>query len=279
MKSITGIDGIGTMSSRSEGWSYFSIPELLVSNFSENANDILKKSKLTSFHGKEFKRKKERYYREFLQLIKQTLTQGEESLIACTLLNESWKAEYVGFCSKLIKKSFTEADADIEHLIDTSSKLAAPIFSFMRLTENFVQTDSTIIEIDEDWVLEKFPDQKLIVAGHLIYGSIPIYAASNAYRKRFFPNSPRISKKGFRVLRDDESFMIQAADLFGNFALSYAFKCLGKKTKTNDLKAKIFVEEFDELKNSESITNNLEISKEDLILKQDGAFTVKLSTI
>ena len=278
MGNITGIDDIGTMSAKSEGWCYFSIPESLKSEFIDKSKKILSESKLKSFHGKEFKRKKVEYYKDFLCLIKNTLIKSDDTLLACTILSEKWKAEYIGFCTRLIEKSYSSTNINITHLIKTSSKLASPIFTFMRLAEKFKSTCSSIVEIDENSILRNFPGQTITAGDQTIDGSIPIYAASEAYRKRVFPNSPVISKSGIFVLRDEDSFFIQAADLFGNFSLSYAFKCLGKESKSNDLKSKIFAEVFKELATPERIVSALEISGDDLVLKDDGAFTVMLTT-
>jgi len=175
MGNITGIDDIGTMSAKSEGWCYFSIPESLKPDFIDKSKNILSGSKLKSFHGKEFKRKRIESYKAFLTLIKNTLIKADDTLLACTILSETWKKEYTGFCTRLIDKSYSSTDIDISHLIKTSSKLASPIFTFMRLTEKFKSTHTSIVEIDENSILRNFPGQTITVGNHTIDGSIPIY--------------------------------------------------------------------------------------------------------
>ena len=278
MESIVGIDDIRTMSAKSEGWCYFVLPKKQHKAFVHEAGKILQSSKLKSFHGKEFKRKKIEYYKEYLNLVKEELTKEKDTLLSCTLLSENWKNEYTEFCGRLIKKSFKSANYNLDNLIDVSSRLSSPIFTLLRLTEDFASTDKMSFEIDSDAILRKFPEQNISVGPLALDGSIAIYAATNAYRKKVFPASPKIPRKGFVVKNDEDSFLIQAADLFGNFSLSYAFKCLGKNSKTNDLKSKIFEEVFSELATPERITNSVIMSDDDLVLKNEGSFTVKLSS-
>ncbi len=58
MKYSVGIDEAASMTQVVNGWSFIVFPENSLSNFEKSAQDILEKSKLKSFHGKEFKRKK-----------------------------------------------------------------------------------------------------------------------------------------------------------------------------------------------------------------------------
>lgn len=278
MESIVGIDDIGTMSAKSEGWCYFVLPTNQSEVFVREAENIRISSKLKSFHGKEFKRKKAQYYKEYLNLVKEALTKEKDTLLSCTLLSESWTNEYKEFCERLIKNSYDSAHYNLDNLIKASSKLAPPIFTLLRFTESFSSTDKMSFEIDSDAVLRRFPDQKIAIGPLEIEGSIAIYAATNAYRKKIFPSSPKIPKSGFVVKDDEDSFFIQAADLFGNFALSYASMCLGKQSKTNELKSNIFEEVFGELATPERIKNSVVMSGDDLVFKNEGAFTVKLSS-
>jgi len=213
-----------------------------------------------------------------LNLVKEELTKEKDILLSCTLLSESWKNEYTGFCERLIKKSYKYANYNLDNLIEVSSRLAPPIFTLLRFTDNFTSTKKMSFEIDSDAILRKFPEQNISVGPLVLEGSISIYAATNAYRKKVFPTSPKIPRNGFVVKNDEDSFFIQAADLFGSFLLSYASKCLGKNSKTNDLKSKIFEEVFSELATPECITNSVIMSGDDLVLKNEGAFTVKLSS-
>jgi hypothetical protein len=100
-----------------------------------------------------------------------------------------------------------------------------------------------------------------------------------AYRKRQFSNSPPLTENGIKALWDEESYLIQAADVFGNFALSYVFKCLGKKSNTNDLKAKLFFEVFREQIQLFDFAPEFQIQGNDLVKKTEGLSKMVFSTL
>ncbi len=147
---VTGIDDIGTMTGKSEGWTFISFHEKFLSAFNHSAQDILKNSGLKSFHAKEFKRRKSQYYGEFLCLIKRTLAEGESSLICCTLLDEKWKKEFGVFCDKIIGKSFCQANVNDPRIIAASKKIAAPLFTYQRISSREIEADYTSIDIDKN---------------------------------------------------------------------------------------------------------------------------------
>ena len=126
---ITGIDDFGTMNAVSQGWTFVSFDEVLYVDFQTIAQDILRKSGLHSFHAKEFKRKKKCYYKDFLSLIKKTLSKGYSSVACATLLDESWKSDFREFTDNVVEGAFRKAGITDEKLISGSKFLAQPIFT------------------------------------------------------------------------------------------------------------------------------------------------------
>lgn len=273
---ITGIDDIGTGTQKSEGWTYFSIPKNSEANFNKEASQILAIANISVFHGKDFKRKKARFYKQFFDLIKSTMISNDGAFIACCIQSESWKAEYLEFSKILIQKSYSNANIKCDWLISASAKLAAPLFTYMRLSESFSAVTETTVEIDKHSILNLLNNNELIINNNKISNSIPIYAVAKAYREQVFPKAPLMIKDGLSVVRDEASFVVQAADMFGNFAIAHAYKSLGKVSNTTSLKSDIFAEAFPELNNSEKVTQNLTIKNNEIHLKQNGAFTIKL---
>ncbi|MBL1320431.1 MAG: hypothetical protein COA63_005145 [Methylophaga sp.] len=274
---VTGIDDIGTMSGKSAGWSLISFHEEYFSEFNQSAQDTLNKSGLKSFHAKEFKRKKSEYYGQFLSLIKETLAKGNSSFICCTLLDEAWKNEFKGFCEMLIGDAFQQANIDNNGIIEASKRIAAPLFTYQRISSQKTTAKYTSIDIDRDSVLSKLNDNDLIIRGKKISSQIPIFASLNAYGRKQFPSAPLIEKDSINILNDEESFLIQAADIFGNFSTALSFKTLGKESKSNNLKCEIFENVYSDLIDPSHISDSVDLDGDDLVLKNNGSFTLCVS--
>jgi hypothetical protein len=270
---ITGIDDFGTMSGISQGWTFVSFDEVFYNDFQSNAQDILIKSKLGCFHAKKFKRNKQSYYKEFLQLIKDTLSKGDNSIACATLLDQTWKSEFRGFTERVIKGAFEQAGLKDTVLISASQFLASPIFTYLRIASSHISANTTTIHIDHHSITRGLSDINLVIADRKISPQLPIIAALNEYRRKQFPNAPEIERNSIAVLSDDASFIIQAADVVGNFSSALVFKALGKSSKSNDLKAEIMNDVFGDILDTSNITELVEIRGEDFALKASGSFS------
>lgn len=273
----TGIDEIGTMNADCSGWTIVSIDHLLLSKFNENAEQILKKSKLSVFHGKKIQRKKRAAYVNFLMLIKEMLESGS-GFASCTLLGRDWKSEFDAFCKNVIGDSFANVGIQNEKITDASWKLAAPLFTYQRLAHGNCQGGSTIIYIDRHAFFDELNSSVLQIAEVEISSHLPIISALRAYGRERFPNAPEVKPDGITICADEDSFLVQAADIIGNFATAYAFKQLGKQSNTNELKCSIFEEVFHDILDLNSFPSMLQINGEDLALDADAAsFTFSIS--
>jgi len=274
---ITGIDDFGTMNAVSQGWTFVSFDEGLYVDFQTIAQDILRKSGLHSFHAKEFKRNKKCYYKDFLSLIKSTLSKGSSSVACATLLNESWKADFRKFTDNVVEGAFRKAGITNEKLISGSKFLAQPIFTYFHIASSTIHATSTKIHIDHHALVDGFSDIDLIIKDHKILPQLPIVSALNEYRKIQFPSAPMVERNSIEILPDEQSFIVQAADMIGNFSAAMVFKVLGKTSKTNDLKAGIMNEVFGDILDISNITKMVEISGNDFVLKKSGSFSFTIS--
>lgn len=274
---ITGIDDFGTMSGSSQGWTFVSFDLSFYDDFKSNAQDILSESGLSSFHAKQFKRKKKEYYKKFLQLIRDTLAKGDSSMACATLLDESWKDDFRGFTERVIRGAFEKAGVEDNELISGSQFIAAPIFTYLRVATNNIRANSSLVHIDQHAITRGFSNIDLVINGHNISPQIPIVAALNEYRKRLFPYAPKIEQDSIKIMNDEESFMIQAADMIGNFSGALVFKELGKESKSNNLKAEIMNDVFGDILDKSNILNSVELQGDDFVLKQAGSFNFLVS--
>jgi len=274
---VTGIDDIGTMNAKSEGWTFLSFDEQYLENFNDKAQDILNRSKLKSFHGKEFKRNKNIYYEEFLFLIRSVIASDKNSFICCTLSDESWKNDFSSFCSSVISTSFNKASIEDSKFVEAAAKLAQPMYIYSRIFPQYPSAVLTRIDIDRDSILSRINTDKLIVNGSEISKDTPIFSAFNAYSAKQFPNAPKIERQSIRVLNDESSFLIQAADMIGNFSTAFVAKLLGKDSKTNNLKANCFEKVFGDFLDTSNVSKMVELIDDEVVLKQEGAFNFTIA--
>jgi hypothetical protein len=96
-----------------------------------------------------------------------------------------------------------------------------------------------------------------------------IRTAFNVYRNLNFPTSPCLVNNGWSTERDEDSFLLQAADMFGNLSTVYAEMRLGKVSKSTERKAQLFDDVFGDLL-ADADFSQVELDGHDLRLKPGG---------
>lgn len=274
-KFATGIDDIATMNGRCSGWTVVSIDLALLADFEEKANQILQAANLPSFHGKEFKRKKVDSYIQFLKLVRSTLEVGP-GFVACTLLGQDWKSDFDLFCNTVIGGAFSKAGIEAAAITEASKKIAAPLFTYQRLAAENCQGGTTIIYIDRHAFYNELNISELQLAGGRVSNQLPIIAALRAYGRERFPNAPEVQRENIVICPDEDSFLVQAADIVGNFATAFAFRQLGKCSNSNEAKCFAFEQVFGDILELTSFPNGLWLNGDDLVL-DSGAASFKFS--
>ena len=278
-KFATGIDDIATMNASCSGWTVVSIDHALLADFEKNANQILQDAKLPSFHGKEFKRKKLDSYVKFLKLVRSTLEAGP-GFVACTLLGQDWRSDFEAFCNRVIGGAFSNAGIEAAAITEASKKIAAPMFTYQRLAEGKCQGGTTLIHIDRHVFYDEFNSAELLLAGEEISNQLPIIAALRAYGRERFQNSPEIERESIVVCPDEDSFLVQAADIIGNFATAFAFRQLGKCSKSNEAKCSAFDQAFGDILDLTSFPDGVRLNGDDLELDAGAAsFTFSVGEV
>lgn len=273
---VTGIDDFGTGTNLSQGWTFFCFEKQYLDTFNLKAKDILVRSKLNSFHGKDFRRIRSSYYKEFLFLVKNTLEESHNSFICSTLLNPEWKGSLGDFSSNLVGTTFQIAGINEADFIEASKKIATCLMTYQRITSNCIQSDSVQIEIDADSVLKAIHETVSKVGSLQIPIQSLLYIFLNKYKTERFPTAPDISD--IRVMNDEDSFLIQGADIFGNFSLSVASKALGHTSNSINEKEQIFSEVFGNIPNKSNLITGVELvgGQNEISLKHDGSFTLTI---
>lgn len=265
----TGIDDTATMNAGCSGWTMVSIDYPLLENFEIKAAQILSQANLKSFHGKDYKRKKHSSYVDFLKLIRLTLEAGE-GFACCTLLGQDWKSEFDIFCETLVGGAFAKAGITDAVITDASKKIAAPMFTYQRIAANKCSGGSTLIQIDRHVFFDGLNSSDIQMHGHSFSSQLPLVSALKAYRDKQFPNAPQIELDDIVICNDEDSFLIQAADIIGNFATACVFRELGKNSNSNERKCSAFEEVFGDILELKNLPKAITLNGDDLAL-DDGA--------
>lgn len=273
---IAGIDDLGTTTQISEGWAYFVIESELLEKFSKEAEDLLEGIALETFHGKDYKRRFKDKYLEFLRLCRKYSEESKVSLVSVVLQNQEWKNQYIPFCQRVIKNVYEQNEIKNEELILSAQFLTSPLFTLQNLTKNLSAEIPISIIIDSHKNTATFNDLELEIGPVKIRANKLLGTMYNGYRKLQFPNSPTLFDDNIKVTKDDNSYVIQAADIIGNFSLSYIQKKLGHSSQTVDDKAEIFGEVFGDKFSHINIANDIELTEtKEIKLKFDGQQTLK----
>lgn len=269
-----GIDEFGTATQESEGWAIVCLAEPQATAFAAESPALLSGG-LKKFHGKDFTRKSEGPFRDFLTLLKVKCGESPCNFITCTLNSKSWHVEFTGFAERVLEQSFLKTGVAIpDPALAMLRQVVSPLFTYLRVGAHVGGEHTAAISLDDNKVMKQFNAATVPIKGKDV--TLPHLAGMlyRAYRKQRFPSSPNIVKDTIQTAPDESSPLIQAADVVGNFSTAYVFNRLGKQSKANDLKAKIFHSVFGEF-GIDGIDHSahVEMIGDDLRLKDPGAYT------
>jgi hypothetical protein len=272
MHLIAGIDEIGSETQLSEGWTYALFSEAGI----KAIDAAVAKCAVKTFHGKKFKKCEADDYGLFLKAIRQEVEKSVESILLFTLQDLTWKSKFVPFAKRLIAGSMKNIGATDQSSITIAEHLFPGLICLQRLTKGRPSC-SIEVKIDSDSISKQLTKSANLFSGHSVATSNLLSAAYEAYRKRLFPTSPKIVDGGISVLTDANSRIVQVADVFGNFALSYLFFHLGHPSKTRAIKAKVFDEVFGELLDPKQVSSAASlVGDNDIQLKKAGGYTLSI---
>lgn len=276
MNFIAAIDDISTGTQTSFGWSYVLIDESLEAEFEEKTRALLKGNALPKFHGKEYKKRFKQSYIDFLKIIKEYAVNSDQSLLACVLLSQGWKENFVGFAERLGENPLKMNGINAVEVINPIKALTPSLFSMQNLTKEMGGENSIKIKVDDHDNTRGFNQVITKVKGFPFTGDKLLTMIYNGYRKQQFPQSPSLADSCIQVVKDEDSMLVQAVDIVANFSTAYIYGKLGKTSKTIKDKMEIFNEVFGEEFGSQNFFEGVELVHEsDLKLKFEGQQTLK----
>jgi len=270
MNLFVGADDFATGGQECAGWTYFILPERFYFDFVKQGKAILAKTKLPAFHGKEYKSHFKTEYGDFLGLIMDYSTKSLQTLGMNMLLSRKCKTDLEAFSKRVIAKSYKLAGICDKKVIKAIQQYVTPLFSLLRATQDLGPNFAMQVELDSDNKFKDLDSLSFISNGQTITAKWLLERTLNAYRKKCFPNSPIFNRGIVTCLDDENSIMVQAADVMGNFSMAYTFVQLGKATTGRKEKANLMKHVFGKYVEKFDFSKHMKLQGDDIVLNDDG---------
>jgi len=281
---LVGLDDLATERQLTSGWSVVALPLGEASRFSAKAAALLPTG-MTEFHAATFNSSdaaSRKAYTDFLSLLRTAAESGPGSLLATTLNNKSWHTSLTTFADKFVPTILAGQGIVDQAVIQGAADAAPSLFTLVRLLDS--HPGSALLrrlEMDKNTKTGRFAIQNLAVRGVSLLAPDLLAILVNGYRNQLFPLSPAISPSGIVVVDSASSFLVQGADVLGNFSLNYLIRSLGPTTPGRTKKAEIFEHVFhDVLPQTQFGTlASLDPQTLELALNNPGALTFRVEPV
>lgn len=279
---VAGLDDIATETQLTSGWSFVVLPKKEASQFSAQARKLLP-SGVTEFHAKELKYKNSsecRAYSDFLSLLRKTAEATPGSLLASSLNDQNWHADLTSFADRLVVGTFASLGITDKAVADGAKDAAPSLFTLQRLLNSPSLTSAVVhlLEIDHNTTTANFASQTVAIKGGSLPATRLLAILAEGYRKHQFPRSPALDRSAVAIVDSSTSFLVQAADVLGNFSMNYLIRKLAPTTPGRTAKAQIFESVFHDLLPQTQFGQlaSLTAPQLELALKQAGALTFEI---
>jgi len=233
-----GIDDTATATHMSEGWAFILLPQNGVAELEKAAAPLSNGG--APFHGSKCGQRGIPRYEKFLAAIRDVVKSHAPSLLAHVFHDPSSYKDIKDIAKTVVSASKISLASSVEA---ATRYVIPPLLTLQRLTNNQnLKSKLLKVWLDEAGLTQAFSSMN-------VETTPPIRAIAftkalyNAYRKSKFPGAPEMGTDGLRVQPDETSILIQAADVFGNFAAAYAAWQLGA-TDIRQLKGAAFGQAF-----------------------------------
>lgn len=256
-----GIDDTATERKASEGWGFIVIPEDNVSKLQREAARLSQ----TPFHGSRVKKRNIRKYEKFLTTIRDVVASDSPSLLAHVFDDPIWHTDLKEISQTVVSLVQPQCEERVEAALNY---VFPPLLTLQRITAKAnMTTAQTEVWLDECGQTQGFAEMKVDTPPSSMSAVAYSKALYNGYRRARLPAASEMAAGGLHVLPDEQSILIQAADVFGNFAAAYAAWKLGGSKDIWRLKGEAFERVFDSPDLSKvapglSLKDGLEISLE-----------------
>lgn len=278
MELVAGIDETASETQTSDGWTYCVLTDDAAQHLVADHANILARGTVKSFHGKKFKAHLAQEYRDFLSAIRLRSENAARRLLALKLMDETWKTEFVPFIHRVTANAIAAVGLANPSALAAINRIMPAIAELQRLLRDVGSSEVISLEIDRDSVTKKLPTLTFSRGATEASAEKVLRGLYAGFAKKNHPDAPALSPAGVRIVSDTNSVIVQAADVFGNFALAHASSVIGHGSKKLALKSKIFADIFgDDLTGTSAAAEIALSSNNELQIAQSGAFGVLMT--
>lgn len=264
-----GIDDIATGTRMCDGWTYFCLPDVYIGDFAQEARNIIKSPGLHGFHGKRYKDQFQDEYREFLKLIHKYGDMSLQTRNSCILFTQEHKQQLLDSGISILSATLTQSDVRPETAVKHLFPYVPPLLSLARLLPDLGPNMTMSVEMDDCGQANDMEQYIQRADGNTVTGRDLLNKMYNEYVAERAFTSPSLSSNGVAVMSDTKAFLIQAADVFGNFSMAYTFVRLGNESKSRKAKAALIQEVFGDRISEVDFSKQVSFVGNDLVLN-DG---------
>jgi hypothetical protein len=224
---VGGIAEISNGAPLAPGWSYFVAPAIAIPEFCKRAARLLSNG-LRNFHHSSFNDSNAAAFEQFLRLIRETLDQHERSLVQVVSNGSPWMNELSANSSRVVAGSFAAAGVTDRGIIAVAQKCAPPIFAIQRMLQPTNDHVDLRLEIAENSTTVPFASLQLLMRLRTVKAARILAAAFNSHGSS---ESPMLNRDGggIAILPGEQSWLVQASDVVGNFASMSASPDRGRR--------------------------------------------------
>jgi hypothetical protein len=279
LKLSAGLDDVATERQMTSGWSFVVLPTAAVAQFSADAQKILPSGR-KEFHAKSMNTGDTAdclAHRNFLSLLRKTAEANHGSFLAFSVNNETWHVDVTSYADRLVTEIFANLGITDRAVADGAKDAAPSLFTLHRLLNSPAKTEATVtlLQIDTNTTMGRFAAKTVTINGKSMHATRLLAALANGYRRQLFPQAPELDAAAIAVVDSEASFLVQGADVLGNFAMNYLIRNLATTTPGRTKKAQIFEDVFKDLLPKTQFSQIASLSGPALepALKQAGALT------
>lgn len=266
-----GVDEVASETRRVLGFTYFCLPDAYLEYFISQARSILEPSSLSAFHAKKYNgRKHTDLYLRFLELIREYSAKSLQTKALLLLLSDKFNEYAVGDLLKLVHKSCGPTGISPEDASAKAMPYLFPLVLFARSSNHLGDYISASYYFDRHSSysdLKECPDSD---AAPVSTGRLVEIIYNTIVRKKY-PKSPSLLQDGVHVVsHHEQSFLVQAADVLGNFSLADMFVRLGLATPGRKAKSDLLREVFGDIIDNVNL-GSLKVEGQDLVLSDEDA--------
>jgi hypothetical protein len=171
------------------------------------------------FHGKRFKTEDQADYRKLLIATRRQLEAVDRFLLSFTLLNVSWKVEFIEFLNRVIAGSMDLARIVDKDCVGIAQRLFPGLATLQRLTACFSSAYVMDVDVDSDTFTKRINGLDVTLNGRSVAAGRILTAAYRGHRSNRSPASPELGPGGIRVIATPNHFPFRSPTSSGTLRL------------------------------------------------------------